>query len=221
MSLQCHDRCSGERFEVPDGDDLVVAAAIEDYIALGIDRDTGAVDYRVEVSDGRHFSGTVEPIHTEDWPHTPAGPPGARRNDMGEKRYCLVISYPQEFNCGTWGHVGPNRRLVRPGTSFDGEEGVVGEHKSPWYRSTYQRTGWYNPVEWLTVNEAADRLENTIWESALTYEDGTPHHPDGIEAGAYRLAGHVAQTYACSGPEDFPGLAEHYPHLALPTEVAS
>lgn len=66
MEIQCHDRMSGERFAVPAADDAGVEAAIEGYIWLGIDADTGPVGYDVVTDDGRHFSGTVDPLESPD-----------------------------------------------------------------------------------------------------------------------------------------------------------
>ena len=58
-AIACHDSLSGERFAVPDGDDAAVESAIRSYILDGLDHDSGVVEYRVETSDGRSFSGVV------------------------------------------------------------------------------------------------------------------------------------------------------------------
>jgi hypothetical protein len=64
MSLwNCHDRCSGERFEVHGSDEDAIRQEVEAYIRDGIDADTGSVDYDVvaTAADGSeyHFDGTV------------------------------------------------------------------------------------------------------------------------------------------------------------------
>jgi hypothetical protein len=71
MSMwNCHDRCSGERFEVYGSDEEAIQKAVEAYIQEGIDADTGSVDYDVTATaiDGSEYSfdGTVEPAEAEE-----------------------------------------------------------------------------------------------------------------------------------------------------------
>jgi hypothetical protein len=66
MSLwHCHDRCSGERFEVNGSTESEIEKGVEEYIWLGIDADAGTVDYDVIATaiDGSEysFSGSVQP----------------------------------------------------------------------------------------------------------------------------------------------------------------
>lgn len=66
MSLWCcHDRLSGEQFEVHGGCEDDLATAVEKYISEGIDSDTGPVEYAVTCTavDGSEyaFRGTVAP----------------------------------------------------------------------------------------------------------------------------------------------------------------
>jgi len=60
--IACVDGPSGERFAihvVDGGDEHEVRDAIEAYLADGLDRDSGLVDYDVDTDDGRNFDGTV------------------------------------------------------------------------------------------------------------------------------------------------------------------
>lgn len=71
MSLwHCHDRCSGERFEVHGSDEETVQEAVEAYIREGIDADTGDVEYDVLATavDGSEYclGGTVGPVADDD-----------------------------------------------------------------------------------------------------------------------------------------------------------
>lgn len=71
MSLwHCHDRGSGERFEVHGSDEATIQEAVEAYIRDGIDADTGEVEYDVLATavDGSEYclSGTVSPVAEDD-----------------------------------------------------------------------------------------------------------------------------------------------------------
>lgn len=102
---------------------------------------------------------------------------------MNEKKV-LVIREASAYS-PTWnGGVGKHRRVVQPGKVFTGKEGRLGE----------QNTGWYEPVEWLTKEEADDRLRENLWDSE-TYDKGF-------------LEELLAE------PGDFPGLEENYPEVA-------
>jgi hypothetical protein len=61
----CHDRLSGERFEVHGSSEEQVEAATREYLAAGIDDDAGAVEYDVIATavDGSEyvFAGEVSP----------------------------------------------------------------------------------------------------------------------------------------------------------------
>lgn len=66
MSLwHCHDRMSGERFEVHGANTDEIQESVEEYIRDGIDHDTGTVGYDVTCTavDGNehNFMGEVEP----------------------------------------------------------------------------------------------------------------------------------------------------------------
>lgn len=123
----------------------------------------------------------------------------AAARDAAPRKMCLVTRYPGEHEPVWHGGCGPYRRIATPGP-FDGSEGRTG-------RRGDVRTGWYEPVEWLTVEEAALALAEAAWESEVRNDDGS-FQDEGVDEAAYGRD--LAEQFAAT-PDDFPGLAEHYP----------
>lgn len=108
------------------------------------------------------------------------------------QKRCLVVCVPSDTIPAWQGGVGERRRLAPPGSPFNGKEGRLRD----------SRTGWYEPVGWLTAEMAERSL--TIWDGEVN---------EGEDESSYR-----AQTVArfeADGPEDYPGLDEHYPNLPM------
>ena len=121
--------------------------------------------------------------------------------------FCLVVRYPQESGCGSLGFVGYNRCLASPGRTFDGSEGVLGHSRGEWFRHTQQRTGWYEPVEVITPEEAIARVAVALWDSAM-------HEDDPTDESRALYAAHIVEGFVAQSVDDFTGLAEHYPTIA-------
>lgn len=55
--MKCYDKLSGETFEVEGVD---VAAEIRQWVADGIDADSGVVGYDVDTEDGQNYTGETK-----------------------------------------------------------------------------------------------------------------------------------------------------------------
>ncbi len=115
---------------------------------------------------------------------------------------CLLIRHPALRSGPAWhrlvrwgGHI---RTICRRGHTFSGREGLT----------HVQSTGWYQPVAWVTPHETSYMLADCAWESELPQDaNGDTVWPDDTH-----YLSEVMSTM-CGTPDDFPGLAEHYPEL--------
>jgi len=112
MSLwNCHDRCSGERFEVHGSDEDTIRQGVEAYIREGIDADTGSVYYNVTATavDGSEYSfaGTVKPVEDDEETVTccVCGEDVALDDEGVE---CIATDHGPDYVCGDCEYTGDN-----------------------------------------------------------------------------------------------------------------
>jgi hypothetical protein len=138
---------------------------------------------------------------------------------MSTKKSLAIRGIPASLQAMLDGY---DLKLVRPGHEFTGRERESRDRSHRPRRGRYRepetekyRTGFGEPVKWLTAEEAeADSVFfEAIFNLIHNYE-----LPEGADRPT-RVAA-LFKAYAAT-PDDFPGLWEHYPEMAAEFDAAA